>query len=199
MCGARIQVAYTHLLDRKMLPKLAPWLVRGTSAFERILFGLVKKTIAKGMISLMRCRYSRIPQAVEVMEAYFEELSARLEANGGQFLVGHCFTAADMSFACLSYPLIFPPEYADVMMPLAEMPDDFQAMVRKFRATPAGRHAMRCYAKHRFAPGTKSRQLVQVNRTRDVLPAGGIVAIICCLLLALYFFLSSPRIQWFKI
>jgi hypothetical protein len=74
------------------------------------------------------------------------------------------------------------------MMPLEQCPEDLQALVRKFRATPAGRHALRCYAKHRFRPdaGNKQKMLVKSNHGRDAPLRGGMIAIMCCFALIVF-------------
>lgn len=159
------QMAYTFVLDRKFLKKAGPWFTRGTSTVEKLLFDRAKPMIAKGMVNIMRCRYSRIPAAVEAIEKYFDKIGEILERQ--PYICGAEFTAADLTFATLAYPTIFPPEYADVMMGIEDMPEEYQKLITKFRATKAGQHALRMYREHRFPPGTVDKRMVKPNTRRD--------------------------------
>ena len=167
-----------------MSKKAVKWLSRGTSTVEEVLFKQAKGIISKGMINIMRCRYSRIPKALEVMEAYFEKLGSILETQ--PFLCGADFTAADLTFACLSYPLIFPVEFEDVMMGIHDLPLEYQKIVTKFRGMKAGQHAMRMYREHRFPPGTVDKRMVKPNLKRDDYLYPGIVGILGGFLLFVY-------------
>lgn len=160
-------MAYTYLLDTKMLPTIAPWLCRGTSTVESVVYSWTKGLIAKGMISLMRCRYSRVPAATKELEQLFDKLGARLQ--GRRYLCGDgtAFTAADLTFASLAYPVVFPEEFGDVMIAREDLPDEFRQLVDRLRATPAGQHALRCYQEHRFVADDRARVLVRPNRGRD--------------------------------
>jgi glutathione S-transferase len=74
---------------------------------------------------------------------------AGLLADGRPHLCGDRFGAADLTFAALSAPLVVPPVYG-VRLPQPELlPAGMAALVRRFRAHPAGEHALRMFAEHR--------------------------------------------------
>jgi glutathione S-transferase len=77
------------------------------------------------------------------------DFTAELLAEGGPYLSGARFGAADLTFAALAAPVISPPEYG---IPLPQ-PDLMSAetadLVTRFREHPAGRHALRMFAEHR--------------------------------------------------
>lgn len=49
-------------------------------------------------------------QAREAIVAALDKLEAELEQGEGEFLVGDCFTVADLTAASLFYPVVLPPE-----------------------------------------------------------------------------------------
>ncbi|WP_335029490.1 glutathione S-transferase C-terminal domain-containing protein [Nostoc sp.] len=49
--------------------------------------------------------------------------------DGRSYLVGNCFSAADITFACLVGPILTPPEYGGKTLDLDEFPDEM-AVVR---------------------------------------------------------------------
>jgi len=167
--GANIrQVAYTHVLDIKYLSTGAPYLCKGTSVIEAFVYNRMKRMIAKGMIAVMRCRYSRIPKSEAELDDLFEKLAEKLQ-GGRKYLCGDGtkFTAADLTFASLAYPLVLPKEMMDAKLlpPLEQLPKQYATMVEKFRKTPAGQHALRMYKDHRFVNG--QTQLIKPNIYRD--------------------------------
>ena len=127
------------------------------------------------MIKLMRCRYSRIPQAEYEIDRLFARLEARLaggndnaNANAGKrYLFGDALTAADITFATLVYPLVLPKEMDGLLPPPDELPAQYRESIKKYRATAAGQHALRIYRDHRFAAGAP-QQLIAPNTRRDV-------------------------------
>lgn len=73
------------------------------------------------------------------------------------YLVGERFSAADLTFAALSSPLLFPEELtaaagSRVGAPSRdELPARLGDAIDALRETPAGRHALRMYREHRLA------------------------------------------------
>lgn len=85
--------------------------------------------------------------AVRVREL-FDAVGARL-ADGRPYLTGDRFTAADLTLAALAAPVLVPPAYERFLVPLAELPASFRAVVDGWRATPAGAFALRVYERER--------------------------------------------------
>jgi glutathione S-transferase len=83
--------------------------------------------------------------------AVFSELDfvAGLLADGGPYLCGERFGAADLTFAALSASVLVPPVYG-VPLPQPEiLSPRMAALVERARAHPAGRYALTLFAEHR--------------------------------------------------
>jgi glutathione S-transferase len=74
----------------------------------------------------------------------FDVIAERL-ADGRSYLCGERFTAADVTFAALSSPVIAPPEYGIALPQPDEMPEPLARTVRSFREHPAGAYALELY------------------------------------------------------
>lgn len=89
---------------------------------------------------------------------------AELLADGRDYLCGERFTAADLTFAALSAPVIVPPVYG-VPLPQPEvLPANTASLVRQAREHPAGRHALRLFVDRRH-------ETVADQATRSAVPA----------------------------
>lgn len=74
---------------------------------------------------------------------------AELLGDGRPHLCGASFTAADLTFAALSAPMVLPPQYG-VRLPQPEMlAPATAALVGRARAHPAGRYALALFAERR--------------------------------------------------
>ena len=82
------------------------------------------------------------------VEEIYEEVGERL-SDGRPYLCGESFTAADLTFAALSAPLVLPLEYG-VRLPQPEvLPQGMAEAVRGMREHPAGAHALRMFREQR--------------------------------------------------
>lgn len=102
---------------------------------------------------LMRSKLRINPESVARSQArvseVFDEVGARL-ADGRAFLLGERFTAADLTFAALSAPLILPMHYGVQLPCITELPADVAELCTAFRTTPAGAFAQRIYREQRL-------------------------------------------------
>jgi glutathione S-transferase len=90
----------------------------------------------------------RAARALARVERVFDEVEARL--NGGRpFLVGDRLSAADITFAALSVPVLAPPEARLSLDETSGLPESMVETVRRLRARPAGVFALRMYRDHR--------------------------------------------------
>jgi glutathione S-transferase len=83
--------------------------------------------------------------------AVFSEFDrvAGLLADGRPHLCGERFSAADLTFAALSAPLVVPPVYG-VPLPRPEiLPPRMRALVERAREHPAGHYGLTLFATHR--------------------------------------------------
>ncbi|MEJ0085036.1 MAG: glutathione S-transferase family protein [Pseudomonadota bacterium] len=138
--------AYTHLLpDKALLREL--W-SRGVPRHEALWLPLI---VPIGR-QLLRRAYKVTPagaaRSIDRIREIFREVDARLE-GGRRFLAGDRFTAADLTFAALAAPALFPPECRATMPALEQVPEAMRAEVRSLRATGAGGFALRIYATER--------------------------------------------------
>jgi glutathione S-transferase len=87
-------------------------------------------------------------------------------SGGHRYLCGDSFSAADLTFAALSYPLIFPSVVVDSVLGLSldALPAELQQLCGELRATPAGKHALAIYEQHRWVRGSGDVQCVVYGR-----------------------------------
>lgn len=82
------------------------------------------------------------------VRAVFDGVAERL-SDGRPYLCGERFSAADLTFASLSAPLLMPPEYGVPLPQPEELPEAMAATVREMRAHPAGAHALKMFREER--------------------------------------------------
>jgi glutathione S-transferase len=109
--------------------------------------------LAYPLVSRLIDRYLDVtPATAERSEAearaVFDRVAERL-GDGRPFLCGERFSAADLTFASLSAPLLMPPEYGVPLPQPDELPPAMGAKVREFRAHPAGAHALKMFREER--------------------------------------------------
>lgn len=149
--GARLgsdvrRVAYAHLLPHRALCLRV--MVQRAPAWERLLIERGYALFAGLMRNALRLNAASSARCLDRLVATFDGVADQLQ-DGRPFLVGGRFTAADLTFAALSAPVLLPPLYGAWMPRLEELPDDFRAVVEELRAHPAGAFALRMYAEHR--------------------------------------------------
>ncbi len=140
------RLLYYHLLpDRDLTVRLfqsgSPgWEGRAASR----LFPAMRAMMRRGM----RIDTRGAERSKKHVDEVFAQVAERL-ADGRRYLLGDTFTAADLAFAALSAPCVVPPEYGVPLPTLDEIPPAAADLVRAYRATPAGRFALRLYAEDR--------------------------------------------------
>ena len=70
-------------------------------------------------------------------------------ASGQKYLVGDCFTAADLTFAALASPILYPPNHPFYDSQLPKLATERVATIEELRQTPAGELALRLYRENR--------------------------------------------------
>ena len=129
--------AYMRDMVARTLP---PW--------QRGLFAVVRVPA----VAMIRRAYGIHPAGVARararLDALFAEVSTCL-ADGRSWLVGDRFTAADLTFAALAGPVVFPPELDAIYGRLEDAPAEVRDVVAEIRATPAGRHVLAVYVQAR--------------------------------------------------
>lgn len=112
--------------------------------------------LAYPLVTRVIDRYLDItPATAERSEAavrsIFDGVGERL-SDGRPYLCGERFSAADLTFAALSAPLLMPPEYGVPLPRPEELPPPMAAKVRELRSHPAGQHALRMFRDERRLP-----------------------------------------------
>ncbi|KAG2495175.1 hypothetical protein HYH03_006781 [Edaphochlamys debaryana] len=121
---------------------MASW-KRGALA---LMYPMLKKAISAGL----RVNEESAASCMQRIRKIFDEVGERLQANGGQYLVGDRFSAADLTFASMAAVVLMPPQYGAYLPPLDTWPEGFPGA--ELRSTAAGQHAMRMYELHRGLP-----------------------------------------------
>jgi glutathione S-transferase len=155
-------------LDRQLGPATRRWgyfqmmphgarfdahLARGVPRWELALFQLTRP-LAYG---LMRRGMNITPEGAARSLAKIDEVFARIDArlaDGRRFLVGDRFGVADLTFAALAAPVIFPREAPFGIGAPEDFDGDARACVERWRASPSGRFVLSLYAAERLTrPG----------------------------------------------
>ena len=139
--------AYFHLLPRKDLDHV---ITRGVPRWQKLALK-VTRPIAVGLLK----RGLKIDAAgAERSRAKIEEtfgLLGELLADGRRYLVGDRFSVADLTFAALASPILLPREHPFGLPQPEEFAPAPRAQIEAWRATAAGKHALRIYVDHRTA------------------------------------------------
>lgn len=138
--------AYEHLLpDTKQLRQM--W-SRGVQRLEAGLVPLIVPIARR----LVRRAYRITPQSaqrsLQHVHQVFREIDERL-SDGRRFLIGNRFTAADLTFAALAAPILFPLECRAALPSIDEVQEVMRDEILRLRATAAGQFALRLYAEER--------------------------------------------------
>lgn len=138
--------AYEQLLPHtKLLHSLwsrdAPWL-------EARLLPVITPLARR----LVRAAYKITPESaqrsLDRVRDVFREVDRHL-SDGRRFLTGECFTAADLTFAALAAPVLFPTECRAVLPALDAVPVPMREEVLRLRNTVSGRFALRLFSQER--------------------------------------------------
>ncbi len=131
--------------------RLYEWASCGLSPGHRLSLRLLAPRIA-GIIAKRMTLGGGSPERLrELVDEQFQLVASRL-ADGRRYLCADRFTAADLTFAALAGPVLSTPEYGGDRLTLPPVPGELAPQVDAWRATPAGRHALRVYRDHRGAP-----------------------------------------------
>ncbi|MBI4696856.1 MAG: glutathione S-transferase [Gammaproteobacteria bacterium] len=121
---------------------------QGTPRWERMLAPPLFPLLYRFLLHHLGASQARVAQGARLISETFDDVRARL-ADGRRFLCGDRFTAADLTFAALAAPVLWPPEYGVKFPPLEEAPPAARELILRFRAHPAGAFALRLFRENR--------------------------------------------------
>jgi glutathione S-transferase len=130
--------------------RLRPWAEAGLPGWEKLAF-----RGSGPMVSIAISRYLGVNDASaaaarDSVDRVFDDIAERL-GDGRPFLLGERFTAADLTFAALSAPMLLPSRYGSPLPPPEAMPAGAADHIRRLRSHPAGVFADRLYREERWA------------------------------------------------
>jgi glutathione S-transferase len=173
--GAASRLYGYHCLlnpSREYYPAIAEHLCLNTCKVERKLFAaILDKGIDEALCELMKINDENAAACKDVLLQVFQEVSDRLEANGGEYIMDapdkkYGFTAADLTFAALAYPYMWPPELSRFYIDPSRLPPDYVEVAKQLQATRAGQHVLRMYAQHRPVAADGKVAMKTVDRDR---------------------------------
>lgn len=140
------QWAYFYVLQNRSLMKQL-W-CEEIPTWEKLLFPVLFPLTRRVVYSNYNVHRESALAAYRRTEQIFKEVSDRL-SDGRNYLVGDCFSAADLAFASLSAPGVVPPEYGGLFPKLNQLPDEMLEQIQILRETIAGKYALRLYQEER--------------------------------------------------
>jgi len=111
---------------------------------EQALFPVVFPVMRKVVQKTFKITPESAVQAYEQIKTIFAKVSELL-TDGRTYLVGDSFSAADITFAALSAPVLQPPEHPIKGRDLQTLPPQMVSSINAFRETLAGNFALRLY------------------------------------------------------
>ncbi len=140
------RLGYWHLLGAP--PQLLLDFARVAPRAEQMVLRVFRPLVVAFIRRSLKIDEAGARRSESIVRETFAAMSDRL-ARGAGYLVGTHFSAADLTFASLAAPLIFPDHHPISWPSLDRIPPAMRTLVEELRATPAGRHVQRMYAEHR--------------------------------------------------
>lgn len=136
------RIVYGYLLDRRQ-DTVQAVASTGVPRWEQLAFAAAFPAIARLMRKGMGIYPKRVADSSRKFALLLDDVATALGER--PFLVGDRFTAADLTWAALTAPVLLPAEYPTHLPAPDAVRGAFAEQVRAFRAHPAGQHALRMY------------------------------------------------------
>ena len=140
------RLTYFHLLAHR--ERAIRVLTNGAAGLEATLLPLMFPVLTFIMRSSMKIDAEGANRSLNTLTQVIWDVNQRL-ADGRPYLCGDRFTAADLTFASLIYPVLWTPELTKTGPSVAELPAAFSQQIQAWRQTPAGAFGLRLYAQDR--------------------------------------------------
>jgi glutathione S-transferase len=138
--------AYGVLFDNPTV--LREFVRRNVGRLQAGAFNAALPLVIKTMRAALAVSDEQVSRSIDKVRREMAAISERL-ADGRQYLVGERFSAADLTFACMAAPTLFPPEYSAWLPAPEGLPLPARSLCAELRATPAGAHALRMFSEER--------------------------------------------------
>lgn len=146
--------AYFHVFaEPSILDTLA---TENVSRRQARVFRTVRPVMQRFVSRGLGITRERAERSLDKVRALMAELDERL-ADGRPYLLGECFCAADLAFACMAAPILAVSRdegYGAFLPPLDDTPPAFAQVARELRDTFSGKFALRLFAQDRHPPRT---------------------------------------------
>lgn len=140
------QWGYFYILqDRSLMRQV--W-SDSAPVWEKLLFPIVFPTARDLTQRSYNIKFDAAMRAYRRTLQIFEKVGDRL-SDGRGYLVGDCFSAADLTFASLAAPAVFPVEYGGALPKLDQVSSEMAEKIQELRQTPAGEYVLRLYREER--------------------------------------------------
>jgi len=136
-----------------VVQQLQQWALAGIPRWERLVFRSSGPMVGIAVSRYLKIDAASAAAALDRVNQVFDDVATRL-ADGRPFLLGERFTAADLTFAALSAPMLLPARYGSPLPPPDVMPDALSREVQRLRRHPAGLFADRLYREERVGRTT---------------------------------------------
>jgi glutathione S-transferase len=137
--------------ERALIERYGP---TGVPAWQRAIVPVGFPLVSRVIDRYLDITPESVARSLAVVHEVYDEIGSRL-SDGRPYLMGDEFTAADLTFAALSAPLVLPPEYGVPLPKVEELPARMAVVVRELRAHPAGAHALEMYRRERQPPSAR--------------------------------------------
>jgi glutathione S-transferase len=138
--------AYGTLLPHA---KLLRWVwSRRVPRLEAALVPVITPLVRRLVRRVYRITPASVQSSLARIRGVFQKVGELL-SDGRRFLVGERFSAADLTFAALAAPVLFPAECRAVHPALDAVPTAMQEEILRLRETKAGRFALRLFSEER--------------------------------------------------
>lgn len=135
----------TREIDQVIFTNVPTWEKWALKLTRPIAYGMLKRELKVDAEGVARSR------------AKIDETFARVDdvlRDGRKFLTGDRFTVADLTFASLAAPVLYPDQHPAQKVSISWLAAEAQEQIDRWRHTRAGQFALRMYADHRAARAT---------------------------------------------
>ena len=104
------------------------------------------------VLNFIKKEYNITVEKTEISLETIRDIFAKVEeilAKDKKYLVGDRFSAADLTFAALSAPLLRPKNHPVMSSKVDGVPTEVLSVVKEFRSSPAGEYALNLYKEKR--------------------------------------------------